>query len=87
MPGLATAEAPGVLSWEGLETGPTVNDSDTPPPPPPPPPPTPPGPPPGAPPPPGQEGSVGKVLAVEHQDLSLIPRICIKSVYNGILGM
>lgn len=27
MPGLATAEAPGVLSWGGLET---VNDSDTP---------------------------------------------------------
>jgi hypothetical protein len=35
----------------------------------------------------GEDGSVGKVLAVEHQDLSLIPRICIKSVYNGILGM
>lgn len=30
MPGLATAEAPGVLSWGGLETGQTVDDSDTP---------------------------------------------------------
>lgn len=28
MPGLATAELPGVLSWGGLETGQSVDDSD-----------------------------------------------------------
>lgn len=31
MPGLATAELPGVLSWGELETGQSVDDSDAPP--------------------------------------------------------
>lgn len=31
MPGLATAELPGVLSWRGMETGQSVDDSDAPP--------------------------------------------------------